>query len=72
MIGADLNNIDLTNNHLDRRILTYLSLSGVQLFTAETYNRAILLNGTIALYANFIRNADAIDCTLEHCNKRFD
>jgi uncharacterized protein YjbI with pentapeptide repeats len=70
---SSLINTDFTNTIVDQADFTLADLTGSnitdeQLLTAETYNRAILPNGTIALYANFIRNGDAIDCTLEHWN----
>jgi uncharacterized protein YjbI with pentapeptide repeats len=70
---TSLVNTDFTNAIVGQADFTLADLTGSnitheQLLTAETYNRAILTNGTIALYANFIRNGDASDCTLEHWN----
>ena len=67
---TSLINTDFTDAIISRSDLTYANLTGSnitdeQLASTLTYHRAILPNGTHALYMNLLQNGDAQHCTLE-------
>jgi uncharacterized protein YjbI with pentapeptide repeats len=66
LVNTDFTNADVAFADFTQANLTGSNLTDQQLRTTETYHRAILPNGTIALYENFIQNGDAVDCDLKY------
>jgi uncharacterized protein YjbI with pentapeptide repeats len=66
LVNTDFTDTNVVSADFIQANLTGSNITDEQLETTETYHRAILSNGTIALYQNLIQNGDAIDCDLKY------